>query len=251
MTGPVPDDVKEIFGKRDNDKAKEAAKAAEKAAAEAAKTEAAKATVTATASIATPAPTTTATTTTADKPTDKPADKPAASGSNFKFNIKASVFKPNVNAPVFTPSGSLEKKVEKNLFFGKAIKKGPLSLQDSMSSPFKKSQTIPTPTSITPTWPYGERQYRHLFQITSRYEEEMYGQGQHGPGGYYAVNPYNYPPGQFAGGPPMSMAPGHMPFMGAGHAPFSQPMAHTGGGPGFPQMAPTSARKYSFPTMIH
>ncbi|KAG0024632.1 hypothetical protein BGZ82_010383 [Podila clonocystis] len=245
LTGPVPEDVKEIFGKRDNDKAKEAAKAAEKAAAEAAKAEAAKATAAASTSAATPAPTTTATTTAAVKPADKPAEKPAASGSNFKFNVKASVFKPNVNAPVFTPSGSSDKKVEKNLFFGKTIKKGPLSLQDSMSSPFKKSQTTPSPTSITPTWPYGERQYRHLFQITSRYEEEMYGQGQHGPGGYYAVNPYSYPPGQFASGPPMSMAPGHHPFMGAGHAPFTQPMSHTGGGPGFPQMAPTSAPHYT------
>ncbi|KAF9396256.1 hypothetical protein CPC16_003601 [Podila verticillata] len=247
LTGPVPDDVKEIFGKRDNDKAKEAAKAAEKVAevakAEAAKAEAAKATATPASTTTATSATTAATVTTAT--TEKPADKPAASGSNFKFNIKASVFKPNVNAPVFTPSGSLDKKLEKNLFLGKAIKKGPLSLQDSMSSPFKKSQTTPAPTSITPTWPYGERSFRHLFLVTSRYEEEMYGQGQHGPGGYYAVNPYSYPPGQFAGGPPMSMAPGHIPFMGTGHVPFTQPMAHTGGGPGFPQMAPTSAPHYT------
>ncbi|KAF9924504.1 hypothetical protein BGZ67_009219 [Mortierella alpina] len=199
---------------------------------------------------------------------DKPNAEKSALGNSFKFNPKASVFKPNVNAAPFTPSFAIggDKKssspgaqasAEKNLFFGRSIKKGPQALQALMSSPFAKGQTSSNPTSVAPTWPYGQRAFRHLFQVTNRYEEDlMYSQGigQHGgngTGSYYAISPYNYgPSGQFSVPPHMTMGgPSHMvPFMGAGGpVPFSQPppppgMPHTGAGPGFPQMAPTSSR---------
>lgn len=175
--------------------------------------------------------------------------------------MKASVFKPNVNAAPFTPSfGGADKKAgasapaaDKNMFFGKLVKKGRVALEDVMSSPFKKGQTVPAPTSITPTWP-GQKSFRHLFTVTNRYEEDMMyspgmGGAQHGNGGggYYAMGPYSYgPAGQYGGPPPMPMgSPNHMmQFMpNGGPVPYSQPpppgMPHTGG-PGYP---PTSARK--------
>ncbi|KAF9084487.1 hypothetical protein BGX23_010486 [Mortierella sp. AD031] len=268
---PVPEDVKEIFGKRNEivaEKAREAAaanKALEKDKASPelrdTKPESAKST-------STTASTTTSATTAISAATDKPATAKPAAGSSFKFNIKASEFKPNINAPSFTPSFATgDKKMastilpaaDKNLFFGKIIKKGPLPLQSSMASPFKKGQPIPSPASTTPIWPYGQRSFRHHFQVTNRYDDDMmYSQsmaGQHGgaAGGYYAMGPYSYgPSGQFGVPPPMTMGgPSHMvPFMGAGGpVPFSQPpppgMPHTAAGPGYPQMAPTTAPHYA------
>ncbi|KAG0353670.1 hypothetical protein BGZ54_002098 [Gamsiella multidivaricata] len=239
LNTPVPDDVKEIFGKKneqsatvektkesspaelsekdmdrnkDEDKGKEEKeKGKEKSDTE---TKDAKAD-------STNAPTTsTATSSSAGKPVDGRTN----SGGSFKFNVKASVFKPNVNAAPFTPSFAVgDKKAgpggpgipDKNMFFGKVV--------------------------------------------TNRYEEDMMfsqGIGQHGAntvGSYYAMSAYNYgPSGQF-GPPPMTMAgPNHMvPFIATtGPVPFSQPtpppgMPHTGTGPGFPQMALTSAPHYT------
>ncbi|KAK3809734.1 MAG: LsmAD domain-containing protein [Linnemannia elongata] len=278
LNTPVPEDVKEIFGKKNEvaaDKAKEATTTGkeldkEKTLPEVkdAKAEPAKSN---TASTGTTTSTTTISTITSAVPaastaTDKPATTKPATGSSFKFNIKASEFKPNVNAAPFTPSFTGDKKsapgastaADKNLFFGKVIKKGSLPLQSSMASPFKKGQTTPSPASTTPTWPYGQRAFRHQFQVTNRYEDDMmYSQGMaghngNGAGGYYAMGPYSYgPSGQFGVPPPMTMGgPSHMvPFMGAGGpVPFSQPppgMPHTAAGPGYPQMAPTTAPHYA------
>ncbi|KAG0196421.1 hypothetical protein BGX28_010177 [Mortierella sp. GBA30] len=272
---PVPDDVKEIFGKKSDhsvaavtaataigDNSKAAAASNTEKERPAADPKDVKPTVVKAAAVGTVAPSTSA---------EKQVAEKSGSGSSFKFNVKASVFKPNVNAAPFTPSFAVggEKKAspagvpgaaDKNLFFGKMVKKGPLSLHESMYNPFKKGQTIPNPTSITPTWPYGQRAFRHLFQVTSRYEEDlMYSQGmggQHGgssTGSYYTMAPYSYgPSGQYGVPPPMTMGgPNHMvPFMGTGGpVPFSQAppppgMPQTGAGPGFPQMAPTSGPHY-------
>ncbi|KAH7056063.1 hypothetical protein BKA57DRAFT_449665 [Linnemannia elongata] len=274
LNTPVPEDVKEIFGKKNEvatDKAKEAATTGktldkEKSLPEVkdAKAEPAKSN---TASTAATTLTTTTAAPAASTATDKPATTKPATGSSFKFNIKASEFKPNVNAAPFTPSFAAGDKksapvtsttADKNLFFGKVIKKGPLPLQSSMASPFKKGQATPNPASTTPTWPYGQRAFRHQFQVTNRYEDDMmYSQGMaghngNGAGGYYAMGPYSYgPSGQFGVPPPMTMGgPSHMvPFMGAGGpVPFSQPppgMPHTAAGPGYPQMAPTTAPHYA------
>ncbi|KAF8927412.1 hypothetical protein BGZ58_010410 [Dissophora ornata] len=266
LNTPVPDDVKEIFGKK-SDQSSVAEKPKETLAAKTTDVESAqekKTPITENKDANTDATKPSATSQTPVAAEKSAADK-AKSGSSFKFNIKASVFKPNVNAAPFTPSfASAERKsnatvpgvADKNLFFGKPIKKGPLSLEESMSRPFKKGQTSPSPASITPIWPYGQRAFRHLFQVTNRYEEDMLynqGMGQHGGnnvGGYYSMAPYNYgPSGQFGVPPPMTMAgPNHMvPFLAtAGPVPFSQPppppgMPHSGAGPAYPQMAPTSS----------
>ncbi|KAI1300704.1 hypothetical protein EDD11_006036 [Mortierella claussenii] len=269
LNTPVPDDVKEIFGKKNDntaasDKHKDNAapmpsdtdKSQEKTVAETKDSKVDTAKSTAVSQVSTSL--------------EKSSTEKTASGGSFKFNVKASVFKPNVNATPFTPSfaaggdkksGAANTSVvaDKNLFFGKIVKKGPLPLSEAMSSPFKKGQAIPRPNTVTPTWPYGQRSFRHLFQVTNRYEEDMmYSQGlsQHGgngAGGYYTMAPYTYgPSGQFGAPPPMSMGgPNHMvPYMGTtGPVPYTQPpppgMPHTGSGPGFPQMAPTSAPHYA------
>ncbi|KAF9899784.1 hypothetical protein EC991_008326 [Linnemannia zychae] len=273
LNTPVPEDVKEIFGKKSEaaDKAKEAVAGSKTLDKDRSfldtkdtKAEATKSTTTASSTSKTISNTLAISATPAA--TDKPVISKPAAGSSFKFNIKASEFKPNVNAAPFTPSFATgdRKSVsvnalasDKNPFFGKVIKKGPLPLQSSMASPFKKGQTTPNPASTTPTWPYGQRAFRHQFQVTNRYEDDMmYSQsmgGQHGngTGGYYAMGPYSYgPSGQFGVPPPMTLGgPNHMvPFMGSsGPVPFSQPppgMPHTAAGPGYPQMAPTTAPHY-------
>ncbi|KAF9921805.1 hypothetical protein FBU30_008129 [Linnemannia zychae] len=292
---PVPEDVKEIFGKKNEvsaDKTKDASATANKTtdkekypmdvgatkdvkdvkdvkdAKDAkvikdTKSEPVKPSTTTTAVPMTASANATVTPTANSAATDAPTNA-KTSGSSFKLNINASEFKPNANAAPFVPSGTKKSttasvsSADKNMFFGKIIKKGPLPLQDSMASPFKKGQNIPNPKTISPTWPYGHRSFRHLFQVTSRYEDDMmYSQGmagQHGngTGGYYAMGPYSYgPSGQFGVPPPMTMGgPSHMvPFIGAGGpVPFSQPppgMPHTAAGPGYPQMAPTTAPHYA------
>ncbi|KAF9198493.1 hypothetical protein BGZ49_000672, partial [Haplosporangium sp. Z 27] len=218
-------------------------------------------------------PSSATTTNTTSAPTEKPIEKTTvekatvekatvASGNSFKFNIKASVFKPNVNAAPFTPSFATgEKKAsnvtlnsDKNQFLGKTIKKGPIPLKEFMPNPFKKGPPI-DPSTVGPTWEYGDTSFRHLFHSSNRYEDSMMytqGMGQHdgsGSGGYYAMTPYNYShAGQFGVPPSMAMAaPSHMVAFG-GHVPFTQPpppgMPHAGVGPGFPQMPPSSAAHY-------
>ncbi|KAF9343700.1 hypothetical protein BGX26_005331 [Mortierella sp. AD094] len=145
--------------------------------------------------------------------------------------------------------------MDKNQFFGKTIKKGAVPLKEFVPNPFKKGPPI-NPSTVAPTWKYGDTSFRHLFQSNNRYDDGMMytqGMGQHdgsGSGAYYAM-PYNYGhAGQFGVPPSMAMAaPSHMvPF--TGHVPFTQPpppppgMPHAGVGPGFPQMAPTSAAHY-------
>ncbi|KAG0281285.1 hypothetical protein BGZ96_001188 [Linnemannia gamsii] len=281
LNTPVPEDVKEIFGKKNEvaaDKAKEAAKAGkavdkEKTLSDVkeAKPEFAKSATTTTTTATTTSMSSTSSITPAISATPATTDKPAVTkpttGSSFKFNIKASEFKPNVNAAPFTPSfGGSDKKsttltstaADKNVFFGKVIKKGPLPLQSSMVGPFKKGQATPNPASTTPTWPYGQRAFRHQFQVTNRYDDDMMysqsmtGHNGNGAGGYYSMGPYSYgPSGQFGVPPPMTMGgPNHMvPFLGGGGpVPFSQPppgMPHTAAGPGYPQMAPTTAPHYA------
>ncbi|KAG0055361.1 hypothetical protein BGZ83_008881 [Gryganskiella cystojenkinii] len=259
---PVPDDVKEIFGKKmDKDKSKELAGSSTKLSE---KTEKASTTESKTVKDKEAEPSAVAT------PQKSASEKETttAAAHSFKLNVKASVFKPNANATPFTPSfGGTDKKTgspltptpagDKNLFFGKTIRKGPLLLQESMSNPFKKSQAVPGPSSITPTWPYGQRSFRHLFTVTNRYEEDLYNQGmssaQHGAtSGYYAMAPYSYgSSGQYGGPPSMALnGPNHMiPFIpNGGPVPFSQPppsMPHTGAGQGYPQVTAASAAHYA------
>ncbi|KAG0262286.1 hypothetical protein BGZ95_004053 [Linnemannia exigua] len=275
LNTPVPEDVKEIFGKKNDvaaDKAKEAASASkaldkDKSLLDVKDTKAESTKPTPAATVTSAPPLNTPAVTATPAVTEKSATTKPATGSSFKFNIKASEFKPNVNAAPFTPSFAtgdrkqssvIPSAADKNIFLGKVVKKGPLSLQSTMASPFKKGQATPSPASTTPTWPYGQRAFRHQFQVTTHYENDMiYSQGmggQHGngAGGYYAMGPYSYgPSGQFGVPPPMTMGgPNHMvPFMGAGGpVPFSQPppgMPHTAAGPGYPQIAPTTAPHYA------
>ncbi|KAF9971605.1 hypothetical protein BGZ73_005429 [Actinomortierella ambigua] len=277
LTTPVPEDLKEMLNKSKSSKTakeeapKEPAGTKEEPASAATTASASASSATATTTTVTTTTSSTAATTTsvsgstsvgteskpaekpAEKPADKPADKPA---STFKLNAKASVFKPNVNAVPFTPSGALataaaaDKKADKTLaFFGKAIRKGPMELEKVMGPPFQKGKAIPASTSVTPTWSTGgKRMFRHMFQESSGYEEDMYG-GQAGPGGYYQMGSYRYPAPFFPGAPPMTMgAPAHiMPMMSPVPIPFSQPMGPPGTAPaaGFPPMAPVTAPPFA------
>ncbi|KAF9431103.1 hypothetical protein BGZ76_000571 [Entomortierella beljakovae] len=260
---PVPDDVMQILGKKSSgsstdDKTPEATATYDASAKEKVnenndkKPEVSKAVTADVPTIVAPVP--------LEKPAaiEKAPEKTAVANS-FKFNVKASVFKPNVNAAPFTPSFGGDKKTstfgaaDKNLFFGKIIKKGQVPLKEFMPNPFKKNPAV-VPSTVIPTWNYGEMTFRNMFQ-PNRYEDNlMYAQsiGQHdGSGGnaYYPMNPYNYAHNQFAVPPSMAMAaPSHMvPFPGP--VPFAQPpppgMTHTGVAPGFAQIPPTSTSHYA------
>ncbi|CAG8493176.1 3224_t:CDS:10, partial [Cetraspora pellucida] len=149
---------------------------------------------------------------------------PATSQTNTKLNAKAPEWKPNPNAASFTPtpnSSTGEKRSpDSSPFFGnRQLKKNISSLKDGFS-PFQKSKP-PNPSTIPPTWPFGQRPFRHHFTVTSNYEEDIYSQAaanqSFGFAAYPVAAPYRYPSGtQFVGVPPM-------PLQQATPLPYLQP----------------------------
>ncbi|OZJ03154.1 hypothetical protein BZG36_03894 [Bifiguratus adelaidae] len=179
------------------------------------------------------------------KPTEAPAKK---------LNPKATEFKPNVNAPVFTPGAkpaapatSKAPKSQTNTFFGdKQVKKGRFPSKHVLASPFEKDQAQQDPKSVTPTWPYGTKSYRHQYQVTNYEDDNNPMQANQAYQYAYSMGQFRYPQ-QFAPGmPPMPMQPVTSYPMAPGFMatiPFSSPMPpHTNGmSPVYsPQMPPPS-----------
>ncbi|KAK9719607.1 poly(A)-binding protein binding protein [Basidiobolus ranarum] len=198
-----------------------------------------------------------------DKPsdkTDKKAAEPTSAGttstpaakpsSTFKFNVKASEFKPNPTAAPFIPSSyqNSDKKSSTNAasspFFGnKNLKRGHTSVKEMLKKPDMETED---PSTIAPTWPFGQKSFRHQFSHTATYEEDMYshnGMNQ----AFVPYVAYRYP-AQFPGMPAMGMQQPPMPYMTPApfvpNMPFSASMPHPGGPPPAvysPQMTPVSA----------
>ncbi|CAG8468745.1 9326_t:CDS:10 [Dentiscutata heterogama] len=148
--------------------------------------------------------------------------------TQYKLNAKAPEWKPNPNAASFTPTPNSstgdKRSPGSSPFFGnRQLKKNFLSLKDGFS-PFQKSKPLPNPSTIPPTWPFGQRPFRHHFSVTNNYEEDIYSQAaanqSFGFAAYPVAAPYRYPSGQFVGVPPMPLQQATpMPYLPQGFVP--------------------------------
>ncbi|CAG8514546.1 7654_t:CDS:10 [Dentiscutata erythropus] len=148
--------------------------------------------------------------------------------TQYKLNVKAPEWKPNPNAASFTPTPNSstgdKRSPGSSPFFGnRQLKKNFLSLKDGFS-PFQKSKSLPNPSTIPPTWPFGQRPFRHHFSVTNNYEEDIYSQAaanqSFGFAAYPVAAPYRYPSGQFVGVPPMPLQQATpMPYLPQGFVP--------------------------------
>ncbi|KAI7855847.1 LsmAD domain-containing protein [Circinella umbellata] len=184
--------------------------------------------------------------------------------SPFRFNVKATEFKPNPSAPVFVPGGggssastAKSSPGEGSPFFaGRQLKKGTvgeqLTIAEAFTSPFAKGKEPVTPNSIGPTWPFGSKQYKYHFNQYTNYEEEMFG-GYGSPGYPYGYPQYRYAP-QYVQAPMAMQQTGH-PYMSpqqfVHNVPLTgAPMPHAGAPPAVaysPQMANVSPHGSPFP----
>ncbi|KAI9288056.1 hypothetical protein BC943DRAFT_357773 [Umbelopsis sp. AD052] len=185
-------------------------------------------------------------------PTAKETSKPATgtkpkSTSSFKFNVKASEFKPNPSAPAFVPGGAAKASGDLPGSKKPHAHVSSLTLTEAFVPPSAKDKHV-KPDSVGPTWPYGSKSYTHQMHQYSGYEEDVY-QGA-SPQNY----PYNYPYryAQYVPGmPPVPVQQSGMPYM---NPQFVTPnMAYSTGGmpnaaPSFsPQMANVPAHGQPYP----
>ncbi|KAF8340359.1 uncharacterized protein EI90DRAFT_3150765 [Cantharellus anzutake] len=173
-----------------------------------------------------------------------------ASGSNaFKFNAKASSFRPNPNASAFKPvvtsptpaastsnakSVKVEQTVPPNPFFGaRPVNKKPIHIKEDFN-PFKFAQVAEAPVT-TPQWPYSGKRYMAMFPTIHSpnhapsvpgppFEEDPAAAAARGYGMmYYAPYPYQgqHPQQQMMTVPGTAAPPpGYMP------SPFMQPLPY-------------------------
>ncbi|CAI2177489.1 19956_t:CDS:10 [Funneliformis geosporum] len=173
--------------------------------------------------------------------------------SQFKLNAKASEWKPNPNAASFTPitpNTQDKRSPGSSPFFGnRQLKKNIATLRDGFT-PFQKSKSVANPSSIPPTWPFGQRPFRHHFSVTNNYDEDMYSQATvtqgFGFAAYPVTGPYRYPPNtQFVGVPPIPIQQGAPipPYMQPGFVPgmpfTTAPMPPTGAPPMYSAQLPS------------
>lgn len=131
----------------------------------------------------------------------------AATAASFKFNAKASSFKPNPTAAAFVPGGNSDKPN----FSGRQLKKGDPSEHLTMTEAFVPSFVDKdiSPNSVGPTWPFGNKSYRVQFNQFTGYEEDVF-TGYPSPNYGYGYPQYRYP--QYVQGmPPMAVQQG--PYM--------------------------------------
>ncbi|KAI7865186.1 LsmAD domain-containing protein [Spinellus fusiger] len=144
----------------------------------------------------------------------KPAPPPTSSG--FKFNVKASEFKPNPSAPSFVPGSARISSAESSPFFaGRQLKKGAatehLSVSDIFTAPFSKGKHV-NPNSVGPIWPFGSKPYRHQLNQFVHYDEEMF--TNYPPPNYpYGYPQYRYPQQYMPGMSPIPIQQPGAPYM--------------------------------------
>ncbi|KAJ2822732.1 poly(A)-binding protein binding protein [Coemansia sp. 'formosensis'] len=165
----------------------------------------------------------------------------------FKFNAKASSFKPSVGAAPFIPKLSAPSSrasssagvAEYNPFFGRRIlKRAPVSLWGDI---FKMDEHQPDGDDA-PIWPFGARTYRSQF-VPDEAEAMMYQpQGYMPQYGYGYYQPYQYPPQM------TMLPPGVAPHMQAS-SPYTTAAATYGGG-GYVGGPYSSAPGYHSPIMV-
>ncbi|KAF7731862.1 hypothetical protein EC973_007693 [Apophysomyces ossiformis] len=178
----------------------------------------------------------------------KPATETKQSSSGFKFNVKASEFKPNPDAPVFIPGAlSTTDDHSTNRSAKKNNHSGHLTVAEVLCAPFSDDD-CENPDSVGPTWPFGQKPYRHQFNQFAHYDDDMFT-------GYPAqAYPYGYPPQYRYPQQYMPMAqPGHVPYMSpqfVPNVPLTAPIPPSGAPPAVaysPQMTSASPRGSPFP----
>ncbi|CAO3608971.1 unnamed protein product [Cunninghamella echinulata] len=189
-------------------------------------------------------------TTTDGKKASSPTSK-----SGFKFNIKATEFKPNPSAAVFIPGSAKGGADESNAYAGRSLKKGnsnePITLNDIFKSPFSKGN-YKKADSIGPTWPFGNRQYRHQFSQTTQYTEDMF-TAYPAPGYTYGYSHYRYPQQYVPGMSPIPVQQQGVPYLNpqfVPNVPMTAPMHHAGPPPAVaysPQIPNGSPHASPFP----
>ncbi|KAI9032523.1 hypothetical protein CLU79DRAFT_830371 [Phycomyces nitens] len=162
------------------------------------------------------------------------APKASHAASGFKFNVKASEFKPNPVAPAF--GGARVASNESSPFFaGRLLKKGGstvhLSVSEMFSAPFSQGKNV-SPSSVGPIWPFGNKPYRHQFTQFIHYEEDVY-TGYPPPNYPYGYPQYRYPQQYMPGMAPIAVQqPPGGPYMGSQFGPNGPingaPMQHGG-----------------------
>ncbi|KAG0172085.1 hypothetical protein DFQ28_008516 [Apophysomyces sp. BC1034] len=180
--------------------------------------------------------------------TQKPTTESKQSTSGFKFNVKASEFKPNPDAPVFVPGGltgpddnSTNRSTKKN------SSGGHLTAAEVLGAPFSDDDSV-SPDSVGPTWPFGQKPYRHQFNQFAHYDDDMFA-------GYPSQGyPYGYPPQYRYPQQYMPVPqPGHVPYMSpqfVPNVPLTAPIPPSGAPQAVaysPQMANASPRGSPFP----
>ncbi|KAI9322097.1 hypothetical protein BX666DRAFT_1873850 [Dichotomocladium elegans] len=159
--------------------------------------------------------------------------------TSFKFNVKATEFRPNPSAAIFIPGAKRgSSSGEGSPFFaGRQLKRStdiePLTLAEAFKPPFSKDKEPVTPSSVGPTWPFGTKQYKLQFNPYSPYEDDMYSYTQ--PGFPYGFPQYRFQP--FVHNIPIGAAPMPPP----GGAPPPPGVAYS------PQMANVSPHGSPFP----
>ncbi|ORY02780.1 hypothetical protein K493DRAFT_405161 [Basidiobolus meristosporus CBS 931.73] len=194
-------------------------------------------------------PASTTATATATTPASTAPTKPS---TTFKFNVKATEFKPNPSAAPFVPAShqNSDKKATANaasspFFANKNLKRGHASVKGMLKKADSEEKSE-DPSTIAPTWPFGQKSFRHQFSHTVIYDEDMYGQNGMNQA-YLPYVAYRYP-AQFPGMPAMGMQQPPMPYMPPApfvpNMPFTASMPHPAGPPSAvysPQMTPVSA----------
>ncbi|KAI8373205.1 uncharacterized protein BYT42DRAFT_579577 [Radiomyces spectabilis] len=192
-----------------------------------------------------------------EKPTETKPVKPA--NSAFKFNVKASEFKPNPTAPAFVPGGGARSTTEASspFFAGRQLKRGvaaePLVIAEAFTPSFSKGKDVPA-NSVGPTWPFGTKQYRHQFHQFAHYDDDVF-TGYPSPNFPYGYPPYRYPQQFIPGMSPIPVQqPNHVPYMSPQFVPnvpiSAAQMPPTGAPPAVaysPQMANVSPHGSPFP----
>ncbi|KAI7887638.1 LsmAD domain-containing protein [Mucor mucedo] len=198
------------------------------------------ATLTSTATATSPAPSNTA----SAAASASAAAAAAATAASFKFNAKASSFKPNPTAAAFVPGGNSDK----TNFVGRQLRKGDPSEHLTMTEAFVPSfvEKDISPSSVGPTWPFGNKSYRVQFNQFAPYEEDVF-TGYPSPQYGYGYPQYRYP--QYVQGmPPMAVQQG--PYMNPQFVQNVPIPAPPNGGPPVnysPQMGNVSPHGSPFP----
>ncbi|KAI8328440.1 LsmAD domain-containing protein [Chlamydoabsidia padenii] len=159
--------------------------------------------------------------------------------TGFKFNIKASEFKPNPAAAAFVPGGTRDDSAA-TTFAGRFLKKGGvndhITIDEIFKAPFIKDKDK-NPSSIGPTWPHGSKQYRHQFSQYNPYTEDIF-TGYPAPAYGYGYPQYRYHQQYVPGIPVQQQNVSYMSPQFVPNVPITTAPMHPAYSPQMPNVSP-------------